>query len=120
MVVVVLAVFDVGVHDAGASAASNERAGDMIPAVRAAAAPFVGFHGEGGAVVEGEDGGECVAVTVHVGEGDVGDVSAFEDCGVFFRGAVLVEDDVVVQVVGVHGWFFSLRLLVVMSTRGCC
>lgn len=82
----------------------------MIPAVRAAAAPFVGFHSEGGAVVEGED----------VGEGDVGDVSAFEDCGVFFRRAVLVEDDVVVQVVGVHGWFFSLRLLVVMSTRGCC
>ena len=65
-----------GVHDAGTSVASVERAGDVVPAVCAAAASFVGFHGEGGAVVECEGGGECVAVIVHVGEGDVGDVSA--------------------------------------------
>lgn len=75
-VVFVARVFDAGVHDAGASVASVERAGDVIPAVCAAAAPFVGFHGEGGAVVEGEGGGECVTIIVHVGEGDVGDVSA--------------------------------------------
>lgn len=75
-VVFVTRVFDVGVHDAGTSVASNERAGDVVPAVCAAAASFVGFHGEGGAVVECEGGGECVAVIVHVGEGDVGDVSA--------------------------------------------
>lgn len=75
-VVFVARVFDAGVHDAGASVASVERAGDMVPAVRAAAAPFVGFHSEGGAVVEGEGGGERVAVVVHVGEGDVCDVSA--------------------------------------------
>ena len=106
-----------GVHDAGGLVASVERAGDMVPAVCAAAAPFVGFHGEGGAVVEGEGGGECVAVTVHVGEGDVGDVSAFQEARVFFRRAVLVEDGRVVGG-GVHGWFSSLRLLVVMSARG--
>lgn len=75
-VVFVARVFDVGVHDAGASVASVERAGDVVPAVCAAAASFVGFHGEGGVVVEGEGGGECVAVVVHVGECDVGDVAA--------------------------------------------
>lgn len=75
-VVFVARVFDVGVHDAGASVASVESAGDVIPSVPAAAASFVGFHGEGGAVVESEGGGECVAFVVHVGEGDVGDVSA--------------------------------------------
>ena len=57
-------------------AAAIVRAGDVVPSVCAVAAPFVGFHGEGGAVVEGEGGGECVAVIVHVGEGDVGDVAA--------------------------------------------
>ena len=108
-VVFVARVFDAGVHDVGASAASNERAGDVVPAVRAAAASFVGFHGEGGAVVEGEDGGECVAVTVHVGEGDVGDVAAAKNFRVFFRRAVLVEGDgVVVQAVGgVHRLYCS-------------
>ena len=74
--VFVARVFDAGVHDAGASVAAIVGAGDVIPSVRAAAAPFVGFHGEGGAVVEGEGGGERVAVTVHVGEGNVGDVAA--------------------------------------------
>lgn len=91
-VVFVARVFDAGVHDAGASVASVERAGDMVPAVCAATASFVGFHGEGGAVVEGEGGGERVAVTVHVGEGDVCDVAAFQEARVFFRRAVLVED----------------------------
>ena len=75
-VVFVARVFDAGVHDAGGLVAAVVGAGDMVPAVRAVAAPFVGFHGEGGAVVEGEGGGECVAVAVHVGEGDVGDVAA--------------------------------------------
>lgn len=119
-VVFVVRVFDAGVHDAGGVVASVERAGDMIPAVCAAAAPFIGFHGEGGVVVEGEGGGECVAVIVHVGEGDVGDVAAFQEARVFFCRAVLVECGGVVQAVGggVHGWFFSLRLLVVMSARG--
>ena len=69
-------VFDAGVHDAGASVAAIVGAGDMVPAVCAAAASFVGFHGEGGAIVGGEGGGECVAVVVHVGEGDVCDVAA--------------------------------------------
>ena len=76
MVVVVLRVFDAGVHDAGGLVAAIVGAGDVVPAVCAAAASFVGFHGEGGAVVEGEGGGECVAFVVHVGEGDVCDVSA--------------------------------------------
>ena len=75
-VVFVARVFDVGVHDAGCLVAAIVGAGDMVPAVCAAAATLIGFHGEGGAVVEGEGGGECVAVTVHVGEGDVGDVAA--------------------------------------------
>lgn len=112
-VVFVARVFDAGVHDAGASVASNERAGDVVPAVCAAAASFVGFHGEGGAVVEGEGGGECVAVVVHVGEGDVCDVSAFEDRGVFFRRAVLVEDDFVVGGVLVHSSYCTI------CTRSC-
>ena len=75
-VVVVSAVFDVGVHDAGASVASIVGAGDVVPAVHASHASFVGLHGEGGVACEGEGGGECVAVAVHVGEGDVGDVAA--------------------------------------------
>ena len=75
-VVFVARVFDAGVHDAGASVASVERAGDVVPAVCAVAASFVGFHGEGGVVVEGGGGGECVAFVVHVGEGDVGGVAA--------------------------------------------
>lgn len=91
-VVFIARVFDAGVHDAGASVASVERAGDVVPSVCAAAASFVGFHGEGGVVVEGEGGGECVAFVVHVGEGDVGDVAAFQEARVFFRRAVLVED----------------------------
>ena len=96
-VVFVARVFDAGVHDAGGFVASVERAGDVVPAVCAAAASFVGFRGEGGAVVEGEGGGECVAVVVHVGEGDVGDVAASENLCVFFCRAVLVEDGVVVR-----------------------
>ena len=109
-VVFVAHVFDVGVHDAVASVASVERAGDMIPSVRAAAAPFVGFHSEGSVVVECECGGECVSFVVHVGEGDVGDVAAAQNFRVFFRRAVLVEGDgVVVQAVGgVHRLYCSI------------
>ena len=76
MVVVVSAVFDVGVHDAGASVAAIVRAGNMVPSVCAAAATLIGFQGKNVAVVECEGCGECVAVTVHVGEGDAGDVAA--------------------------------------------
>ena len=75
-VVVVLAVFDVGVHDAGGLVAAIVRAGDVVPSVCAAAASFIGFQGKNVAVVEGEGCGECVAVIVHAGEGDVGDVAA--------------------------------------------
>lgn len=105
-VVFVARVFDAGVHDAGASVAAIVGAGDVVPAVCAVAASFVGFHGEGGVVVEGEGGGECVAVTVHVGEGDVGDVAAFQEGGVFFCRAVLVEDGRVVGG-GVHGFIVA-------------
>ena len=75
-VVFVARVFDAGVHDAGGLVAAIVGAGDVIPSVCAAAAPFVGFQGKNVAVVECEGGGECVAVIVHVGEGDVGDVAA--------------------------------------------
>ena len=75
-VVFVARVFDAGVHDVGASVALVERAGDVVSVVCAVAASFVGFHGEGGAVVGGEGGGEGGAVVVHVGEGGVCDVSA--------------------------------------------
>ena len=112
-VVFVARVFDAGVHDAGASVASVERAGDMVPAVCAAAAPFVGFHGEGGVVVEGEGCGECVAVIVHVGEGDVGDVASSQNLCVFFCRAVLVEDDCVVGGVLVHSSYCAI------CTRAC-
>ena len=77
-VVVVLAVFDVGVHDAGGLVAAIVGVFEVVPSVCAAAATLIGFQGKNVAVVEGEGegGGECVAVTVHVGEGDVGDVAA--------------------------------------------
>ena len=75
-VVFVARVFDVGVHDAGVVVSALVGVFEVIPAVCAAAASFVGFHGEGGSVVEGEGGGECVAVIVHVGEGDVCDVTS--------------------------------------------
>ena len=112
-VVFVARVFDAGVHDAGGLVASVERAGDMIPAVRAAAATFIGFQGKNVAVVEGEGGGECVAVIVHVGEGDVGDVAAFQEARVFFRRTVLVEDDCVVGGVLVHSSYCTI------CTRAC-
>ena len=69
-VVVVLAVFDVGVHDAGGVVAALVRVFEVVPSVHASHAAFVAFGGERVAVVEGEGGGERVAVTVHVGEGD--------------------------------------------------
>lgn len=96
-VVVVSAVFDVCVHDACRVVAAFVRVFEVIPAVHASHAAFVAFDGERVAVVEGEGGGAYFVVA----DGDVGDVAAFEDCGVFFRRAVLVEGDFV----GVHDWF---------------
>lgn len=110
MVVVVSTVFDVGVHDARRVVAALVGVFEVIPAVHASHAAFVACDGERVTVVEGEGGGAYFVVA----DGDVGDVAAFEDCGVFFRRAVLVEGDFV----GVHGWFFSLRLLVFMFACG--
>ena len=109
-VVVVLRVFDVGVHDAGGVVAALVGVFEMIPAVHASHAAFVAFGGERVAVVEFQGGGAYFVVA----DGDVGGVAAFEDCGVFFRRVVLVEGGFV----GVHGWFFSLRLLVFMFACG--
>ena len=97
MVVVVLRVFDVGVHDAGGVVAALVGVFEVIPAVHASHAAFVAFDGERVAVVEGEGGGAYFVVA----DGDVGDVSASENLCVFFCRAVLVEGDFV----GVHGWF---------------
>ena len=97
MVVVVLRVFDVGVHDAGGVVSALVGVFEMIPAVHASHAAFVAFDGERVAVVEGEGGGSYFVVA----DGNVGDVSASENLCVFFCRAVLVEGDDV----GVHGWF---------------
>ena len=95
--VVVLAVFDVGVRDAGGVVSALVRVFEVIPAVHASHAAFVAFDGERVAACEFQGGGAYFVVA----DGDVGDVAAFEDCGVFFRRAVLVEGDDV----GVYGWF---------------
>lgn len=87
-VVVVLAVFDVGVHDAGGVVAALVRVFEVVPAVHASHAAFVAFDGERVAVVEGEGGGSYFVVA----DGNVGDVSASENLCVFFCRAVLVED----------------------------
>ena len=87
--------------------------------VRASHAAFVAFDGERVAVVGGGGGGERVAVSVHVGEGDVGDVSALENFRVFFRRAVLVEG---CRVGGVHGWFLLFLVCWLLCPRwwvGC-
>ena len=96
-VVVVSAVFDVGVHDACGVVAALVGVFEVVPAVHASHAAFVAFDGERVAVVEGEGGGAYFVVA----DGDVGDVSASENLCVFFCRAVLVEGDDV----GVHGWF---------------
>lgn len=101
MVVVVLAVFDVGVHDAGVVVSALVGVFEVIPAVHASHAAFVAFDGERVAVVEGEGGGAYFVV----GGGNVGDASASENLCVFFRGAVFVED----CRVGVHGWLVGPR-----------
>ena len=71
-VVVVLAVFDVGVHDAGGVVAALVGVFEMIPAVHASHAAFVAFDGERVAVVEFQGGGAYFVVA----DGDVGDVAA--------------------------------------------
>lgn len=93
-VVVVLAVFGVGVRDAGGVVCVLVGVFEVVSVVRAAHAAFVVFDGECVAVVEGEGGGAYFVVA----DGGVGDVVAAEDFRVFFRGVVLVEGDgVVVQ-----------------------
>ena len=72
MVVVVLAVFDVGVHDAGGVVSALVGVFEMIPAVHASHAAFVAFDGERVTVVEGEGGGAYFVVA----DGDVGDVAS--------------------------------------------
>ena len=72
-VVVVSAVFDVGVHDAGGLVAAIVGVFEVVPSVRAAHAAFVAFEGERVAVVEGEGGGAYFVVA----DGYVCDVSAF-------------------------------------------
>lgn len=71
-VVVVSAVFDVGVHDACRVVAALVRVFEMVPSVHASHAAFVAFEGERVAVVEGEGGGAHLVVA----DGDVGDVAA--------------------------------------------
>ena len=56
--------------------AHGGRAGGECESGAVCSGSVVALRGEGGAVVEGEGGGEGGAVTVHVGEGDVCDVSA--------------------------------------------
>ena len=113
MVVVVLAVFDVGVHDAGGVVAALVRVFEVIPAVHASHAAFVAFDGERVAVVEFQGGGAYFVVA----DGNVGDVSTSENFRVFFRRAVLVED---CRVVGGHGAFFSFLTSCVRAWCGCC
>ena len=96
-VVVVLAVFDVGVRDARRVVSVFVGVFEVVPAVHAAHAAFVAFVGGRVAACEGEGGGSCFVVA----GGDVGGVAAAENFRVFFRGAVLVEGGGV----GVHGWF---------------
>ena len=58
--------------------------------------------------------------SVMAADGDVGDVAAFQEGCVFFRGAVLVEDG---HVVGGHGVFSFLSFLVWWRgalVRRCC
>lgn len=111
MVVVVLRVFDVGVHDACRVVSALVRVFEVVPAVHASHAAFVAFDGERVAVVEGEGGGAYFVVA----DGNVGDVAASQNLRVFFRRAVLVEGDFV----GVHGWVSSFsHLLALMSARG--
>ena len=75
-VVFVARVFDVGVHNACRVVAALVGVFEVMPAVHASHAAFVACDGERVTVVEGKGGGECVAVIVYVGEGDVGDVAA--------------------------------------------
>ena len=113
MVVVVLRVFDVGVHDAGGVVSALVGVFEMMPVVHASHAVFVAFGGERVAVVEGEGGGSCFVVA----DGNVGDVSASENLCVFFCRAVLVEGDGV----GVYGWFLLfLACWFLVSARGGC
>ena len=71
-VVVVLAVFDVGVHDAGGVVAALVGVFEVVPSVHASHAAFVAFDGERVAVVEFQGGGAYFVVA----DGDVGDVAA--------------------------------------------
>ena len=109
MVVVVLRVFDVGVHDAGGVVAALVGVFEVVPAVHASHAAFVAFDGERVAVVEGEGGGAYFVVA----DGNVGDVSASENFCVFFCRAVLVEG----EGGGVHGWFLLFLVCWLLCPR---
>ena len=114
-VVVVSAVFDVGVHDARRVVAALVRVFEVIPAVHASHAAFVAFDGERVTVVEGEGGGAYFVVA----DGDAGNVSTPENFRVFFRRAVLIED---CRVGGVHGWFLLFLVCWLLCPRwwvGC-
>ena len=85
--------FDVGVHDACLAVSAHKRFSHVSPSVSATALA-ASVNVEDGAVIQCDGGGHFV-----VADGDVGDVAAFQEGGVFFRGAVFVEDG---QVVGGH------------------
>ena len=109
MVVVVLRVFDVGVHDAGGAVSALVGVFEVMPAVHVSHAAFVACDGERVAVVEGEGGGSYFVVA----DGNVGGVSTSENFRVFFRRAVLVEGDFV----GVHGWFLLFLVCWLLCPR---
>ena len=114
-VVVVSAIFDVGVHDARRVVAALVRVFEVIPAVHASHAAFVAFDGERVTVVEGEGGGAYFVVA----DSDAGNVSTPENFRVFFRRAVLIED---CRVGGVHGWFLLFLVFWLLCPRwwvGC-
>ena len=85
--------FDVGVHDACLAVSAHKRFSHVSPSVSATALA-ASVNVEDGAVIQCDGGGYFV-----VADGDVGDVAAFQEGGVFFRGAVFVEDG---HVVGGH------------------
>lgn len=116
MVVVVLRIFDVGVHGAGGVVAALVGVFEVVLAVHASHAAFVTFDGERVTACEGKGGGAYFVIA----DGNAGDVAASQNLRVFFCLAVLVEDSVVVQAVGVHVFYCSTphRACLHVWTRG--
>lgn len=108
-VVVVSAVFDVGVHDARRVVSALVGVFEVVPSVHAPHAAFVAFDGERVAVIEGERSGAYFVV----GGGDACYVAASENLRVFFRGAVFVEGDFV----DVHDWFLPFLVCWLLCPR---